>query len=111
MLSRSQDEVGHFCTKQYWLTIKEGFPGNVIMHDEAGWGWHSIANEVATSTRAIDVVGHPVGVSWGESRKEITVSWASPRDPIGARRWSTASLFVLINCASTRFFQLRAELK
>ena len=27
--------MGHFCTKEYWLTIKEGFPGNVIMHEAA----------------------------------------------------------------------------
>ena len=33
--SRSQDEVGHFCSKQCGLTIKEGFPGNVTMHEAA----------------------------------------------------------------------------
>ena len=27
--------MGHFCSKQCGLTIKEGFPGNVIMHEAA----------------------------------------------------------------------------
>ena len=28
-------DVNQFCTKQYWLTIKEGSLGNTIMHEAA----------------------------------------------------------------------------
>ena len=34
-LSRSQPKGNHFCTNRYWLIIKEGFPGNAIMHEAA----------------------------------------------------------------------------
>ena len=33
--SRSPGGFDQFCTKQYWLTIKEGSLGNTIMHEAA----------------------------------------------------------------------------
>ena len=33
--SRTPDEVGHFCSKQYGLTIKRASPGNAVMHEAA----------------------------------------------------------------------------
>ena len=33
--SRNPGGIGHFCTKQYWLTIKGSSPGNTIMHEAA----------------------------------------------------------------------------